>query len=87
MHNNHARERLMNHSQRHAAQGEHPLRYATIYTRVSTEDQARGYSLPSQIEACQKLAEHESYCVPGSYVFSDDVTGDQLDRPGSSEAA
>jgi site-specific DNA recombinase len=57
-------------------------RYAAIYARVSTEDQARGYSLPSQIEACQKLAEHEGYCVPEIYVFSDDVTGDQLDRPG-----
>jgi site-specific DNA recombinase len=72
----------MNHTQGHASQGDHPLRYAAIYARVSTEDQARGYSLPSQIEACQKLAEHEGYRVPESYAFSDDVTGDQLDRPG-----
>ena len=72
----------MNHTQGHARQGDHPLRYAAIYARVSTEDQARGYSLPSQIEACQKLAEHEGYRVPESYAFSDDVTGVQLDRPG-----
>jgi site-specific DNA recombinase len=56
--------------------------YAAIYARVSTEDQARGYSLPSQIEACHKLAEHAGYRVPESYVFSDDVTGDHLERPG-----
>ena len=61
MHNDHAKERLMNHSQRHASQGEHSLRYAAIYARVSTEDQGKGFSIPTQIEACQKLAEREGY--------------------------
>ena len=31
--------------------------YAAIYARVSTEDQGKGFSIPTQIEACQKLAE------------------------------
>ena len=43
----------MDHSQRHASQGEHSLRYATIYARVSTEDQGKGFSIPTQIEACR----------------------------------
>jgi site-specific DNA recombinase len=57
-------------------------RSAAIYVRVSTEDQARGFSLPTQLEACQKLAEHEGYSVPEPYVLTDDLTGDQLDRRG-----
>jgi hypothetical protein len=31
-------------------------RYAAIYARVSTEDQGKGFSIPTQIEAGQKLA-------------------------------
>jgi Resolvase, N terminal domain len=34
-----------------------PSEYAAIYVRVSTEDQGKGYSIPTQIEACQKLAD------------------------------
>jgi hypothetical protein len=30
VHGDHAKERFMNHSQEHAGQGEHPLRYAAI---------------------------------------------------------
>jgi site-specific DNA recombinase len=38
---------------------------AAIYARVSTADQAdKGYSLPTQIEACLDLAEREGYVVP-----------------------
>lgn len=42
-----------------------PEKYAAIYARVSTSDQAdKGYSLPTQIEACLDLAEREGYVVP-----------------------
>ena len=39
-----------------------------IYTRVSTTDQAdKGYSLPTQIEACQAMARQEGYtCRAGT---------------------
>jgi hypothetical protein len=37
-----------------------PTRYAAIYARASTEDQGRGYSIPTQIEGCQKLMETET---------------------------
>jgi hypothetical protein len=31
-------------------------KYATIYARVSTEDQGKGFSIPTQIEADQAMA-------------------------------
>ena len=55
---------------------------AAIYARVSTTDQAdKGYSLPTQIEACQAMARQEGYAVPESHVFVDDYTGTSLNRP------
>jgi site-specific DNA recombinase len=49
---------------------------------VSTADQAdKGYSLPTQIEACQALAHQEGYSVPDTHVFVDDYTGTSLNRP------
>jgi site-specific DNA recombinase len=57
------------------------LTAAAIYTRVSTEDQADGYSLLSQLEACQKLAAQHGYTVPEHYIFQEDFTGKILDRP------
>jgi site-specific DNA recombinase len=55
---------------------------AAVYARVSTTDQAdRGYSLPTQIEACQALAQREGYTVPDSHIFVDDSTGISLNRP------
>ncbi len=45
-----------------------------IYVRVSTDEQAdKGYSLPSQIEACQKFAEQEGFNVVALY--QDDISG------------
>jgi site-specific DNA recombinase len=59
-----------------------PCRYAAIYARVSTEDQGKGFSIPTQIEACQKLAEHEGYTVPETHVLIDEgISGTILDRP------
>jgi len=55
---------------------------AAIYARVSTEDQGKGYSIATQIEACQALAKREGYTVPESYVLIDDLSGTTMERPG-----
>jgi DNA invertase Pin-like site-specific DNA recombinase len=57
------------------------VKYAAIYACVSTEDQADGYSLPSQVEACEKMAAQQGYTVPEAYIFREDYTGKVLDRP------
>ena len=55
---------------------------AAIYARVSTTEQAdKGYSLPTQLEACQAMAQQEGYAVPDTHVFVDDYTGTSLNRP------
>jgi site-specific DNA recombinase len=55
---------------------------AAIYARVSTTDQAdKGYSLPTQLDACQAMARQEGYTVPDTHVFVDDYTGTSLNRP------
>jgi site-specific DNA recombinase len=57
-------------------------RYAEIYARVSTEDQSMGFSIPTQIEACQQLATREGYLVRESHVLIDGgISGTILDRP------
>jgi site-specific DNA recombinase len=73
----------MNHTHGHASQGDYSLRYAAIYARVSTEDQGKGFSIPTQIEAGQKLAEREGYTVPEAHVLIDEgLSGTTMDRPG-----
>jgi site-specific DNA recombinase len=58
-------------------------RYAAIYARVSTEDQGKGFSIPTQIEGCQKLAEREGYTVPESHLLIDEgLSGTTMERPG-----
>jgi DNA invertase Pin-like site-specific DNA recombinase len=42
--------------------------YAAICARVSTEDQGKGFSIPTQIEACHKLADREGYTVIESHL-------------------
>src|ERR671925_582996 len=57
--------------------------YAAIYARVSTEDQGKGFSIPTQIEAGQKLAEREGYIVSETSVLVDEgISGTTMDRPG-----
>jgi DNA invertase Pin-like site-specific DNA recombinase len=57
------------------------LMYATIYARVSTDDQGKGFSIPTQIEAGQKLAEREGYTVPESHILVDEgISGTTMDR-------
>jgi site-specific DNA recombinase len=53
---------------------------SVIYARVSTDEQAaKGYSLPTQIEACRKYAQEKGFQIVGE--FADDITGVKLDRP------
>jgi site-specific DNA recombinase len=52
---------------------------AAIYARVSQDEQAKGYSLPTQLDACQKYATDRNYRVIAT--FSEDFTGTKLDRP------
>ena len=60
----------------------HTPKVAAIYARVSTEDQGKGYAIPSQIEACQRLAQQAGYHVPDSHIFVDEgISGTTLDRP------
>jgi site-specific DNA recombinase len=51
-----------------------------IYARVSTDEQAKDYSLPTQLEACRKYADEHGVTVIKE--FTDDYTGASLDRPG-----
>jgi site-specific DNA recombinase len=54
-----------------------------LYARVSTEEQTKRYSLPTQLEACRKYAEDKGYSVVRE--FTDAHTGTELDRPGLNE--
>jgi hypothetical protein len=59
-----------------------PLLPAAISARVSTEDQGKGSSIPTQIDACQALAQQEGYVVPEDYILiNDGISGATLDRP------
>jgi hypothetical protein len=49
-------------------------RYAAIYARVSTEDQGKGFSIPTQIEPGQKLAEREGYTVPETFIIIEELS-------------
>jgi site-specific DNA recombinase len=56
---------------------------AAIYARVSTEDQGKGFSIPTQLDACRKLAEREGYMVSEDYVLIDEgLSATMMDRPG-----
>jgi site-specific DNA recombinase len=59
---------------------------AVILARVSKDEQAaKGYSLPSQLEACRKYAEAHDFHVVAE--FTDDITGATpiADRPGGKQ--
>jgi site-specific DNA recombinase len=58
------------------------VRFAAIYARVSTEDQGKGFSIPTQIDACRQLAKCEGYTVPEAYVLIDEgISGTIMHRP------
>src|SRR5262244_1161834 len=70
------------HGPKQAARQADPPKVAAIYARVSTEDQGKGYSIPTQIQACQKLAREQGYTVSDPHIFiADGVAGATLDRP------
>ena len=53
---------------------------AVIYGRVSTKEQEeKGFSLPSQLEACRKYAIDNDYEIVSEY--SEDYSGTELERP------
>jgi len=56
---------------------------AVIYTRVSTEEQTKGYSLETQLERCTEFAETHKYNILGT--FTDAHSGEDLERPGLDE--
>ena len=59
------------------------MKFAAIYARVSTEDQGKGFSIPTQLDACQQLATREGYLIPEGHVVRDEgISGTTLDRPG-----
>jgi len=49
------------------------IRRVILYARVSTDEQAGNYSLPTQLEACRKYAEQNGMVVVAE--FSDDYSG------------
>ena len=55
------------------------MKLAAIYSRVSTDEQSKGYSLQTQVDACQDYAEQRGYTVTAKFI--DDYTGAALDRP------
>lgn len=61
--------------------GEGPL-HAAIYARVSTDDQLKGFSIETQVGACQAYANDHQMIVWQSHVFVDrGITGTILERP------
>lgn len=53
---------------------------AVIYTRVSTEEQAKGYSLQTQLERCREYAQFHGYTVIAER--EDRHSGENLERAG-----
>jgi DNA invertase Pin-like site-specific DNA recombinase len=54
---------------------------AAIYTRVSTEEQTKGYSLRQQREALRRYRDKNNHEVAGE--FEDHSSGASLPDPGS----
>src|SRR5919112_2302153 len=61
-----------------------PNQRCIIYTRVSTDEQAKGYSLSTQEESCRRYCADHEYAIVG--VFHDAHSGTELDRPGLNAA-
>src|SRR3954463_10454259 len=57
---------------------------AVIYSRVSSDEQAKGYSLSTQEESCRRYCADHGYAIVG--VFHDAHSGTELDRPGLNAA-
>lgn len=60
------------------------MKTSVIYTRVSSREQAEGFSIEAQVKACQKKAKDDGYRV--LKVFRDEgFTGTSSDRPALQE--
>jgi DNA invertase Pin-like site-specific DNA recombinase len=61
-------------------------RRGAVYARVSTDEQAKEgrASIPHQIEQCKALAASDKIPVAQSDIFTDDMTGRTMTRPGLS---
>lgn len=57
--------------------------YAVTYSRVSTEEQTEGYSIPVQLEGTKKKAQEEGYTILEELV-DEGHSGATLDRPALS---
>jgi len=57
---------------------------ATLYARVSTEDQAKNYSIPSQLEAMRKFASEKGFEATIEFI-DEGISGVILDRPALNE--
>jgi site-specific DNA recombinase len=54
---------------------------AAIYVRVSTDEQADNDSLPEQRKRCAEYARFRGLLVPSEYIFEEDYTGTEFERP------
>src|SRR5215204_3712714 len=61
-----------------------PGQHCIIYSRVSSDEQAKGYSLSTQEESCRRYCADHGYAIVG--VFHDAHSGTELDRPGLNAA-
>ncbi len=55
---------------------------AALYGRVSLEDQASNFSLPSQLRAMEAHAKAKGFAAPKEFQFIEDGLGGELDRVG-----
>ncbi len=60
------------------------MKTAVIYTRVSSREQAEGFSIEAQVKACQEKAKHDGFKVLKVY-RDEGFTGTTSDRPGLQE--
>ena len=57
---------------------------AALYARVSTDEQGKGYSLITQLEACRKYCDERGYVTAAEFV--DEYSCTELSRPGLDKA-
>lgn len=58
------------------------MKTAAVYTRVSTDEQAReGYSLDAQLKAIKKYAQNNDIIIDSKYIFSDEgISGRKAEK-------
>lgn len=58
------------------------MKTAAVYTRVSTDEQAReGYSLEAQLKAIKKYAQNNDILIDSKYIFSDEgISGRKAEK-------